>query len=101
MSPNAIQYAKNEKKIDIRCTQENGCDPHLGFQYRRLRSPKKNWDKILDPQFYKGSTKARIGTREYGGSGYRGLSIVKAILGAYESACLVCKINDNGVEFLV
>ena len=89
---NAIHYAKNEKKIDIRCTQENGVIRTSVFNTGDA-IPEEELDKIWI-KFYK-VDKAR--TREYGGSGI-GLSIVKAIMESMNQQCGV-KNYDNGVEF--
>ena len=89
---NAIHYAKNEKKIDIRCTQENGVIRTSVFNTGDA-IPEEELDKIWI-KLYK-VDKAR--TREYGGSGI-GLSIVKAIMESMNQQCGV-KNYDNGVEF--
>ena len=89
---NAIHYAKNEKKIDIRCTQENGVIRTSVFNTGDA-IPEEELNKIWI-KFYK-VDKAR--TREYGGSGI-GLSIVKAIMESMNQQCGV-KNYDNGVEF--
>ena len=89
---NAIHYAKNEKKIDIRCTQENGVIRTSVFNTGDA-IPEEELDKIWI-KFYK-VDKAR--TREYGGSGI-GLSIVKAIMESLHQQYGV-QNYDNGVEF--
>ena len=89
---NAIHYAKNEKKIDIKLTKKehvlrvsvfNTGDP----------IPQDSMEHIWD-KFYK-VDKAR--TREYGGTGI-GLSIVKAIMESMGQEYGV-QNHENGVEF--
>ncbi len=89
---NAINYAKNEKIVDVRIVKEesrvrvsvfNTGDPIPPDSIEHL------WEK-----FYK-VDKAR--TREYGGSGI-GLSIVKAIMESMNQEYGVVNY-DNGVEF--
>ncbi len=89
---NAIHYAKNEKKIDIKLTRNehilrvsvfNTGDP----------IPQESMEHIWD-KFYK-VDKAR--TREYGGTGI-GLSIVKAIMESMGQEYGV-QNHENGVEF--
>lgn len=89
---NAINYAKNDKIIDVRMVKEDGRvrvsvfntgDPVPAESIGHL------WEK-----FYK-VDKAR--TREYGGSGI-GLSIVKAIMESMNQEYGVVNY-DNGVEF--
>ena len=89
---NAIYYAKNEKKIDIKLTKKehvlrvsvfNTGDP----------IPQDSMEHIWD-KFYK-VDKAR--TREYGGTGI-GLSIVKAIMESMGQEYGV-QNHENGVEF--
>lgn len=89
---NAIHYAKNERKIDIRCTKKDGIIWTSVFNTGDC-IPEEELDKIWI-KFYK-VDKAR--TREYGGSGI-GLSIVKAIMESMNQKCGV-KNYDNGVEF--
>ena len=89
---NAIHYAKNEKKIDIKLTKKehvlrvsvfNTGDP----------IPQDSMEHIWD-KFYK-VDKAR--TREYGSTGI-GLSIVKAIMESMGQEYGV-QNHENGVEF--
>ena len=89
---NAIHHVKYNKKIDIRCVQENGIVKTIVFNTGDI-IPEEDLDKIWI-KFYK-VDKAR--TREYGGSGI-GLSIVKAIMESMNQKCGV-KNFDNGVAF--
>ena len=89
---NAIHYVKNEKKIEIRCQEENGKIRTTVFNTGDA-IPEEELDKIW-VKFYK-VDKAR--TREYGGSGI-GLSIVKAVMESMNQQCGVVNY-DNGVAF--
>ncbi len=89
---NAINYAKNDKIIDVRIVKEDGGVRVSVFNTGDpipLDSIEHLWEK-----FYK-VDKAR--TREYGGSGI-GLSIVKAIMESMNQKYGVVNY-DNGVEF--
>lgn len=89
---NAIHYAKNEKKVDVRCVVNEKTVKTIVFNTGDA-IPEEELEKIWI-KFYK-VDKAR--TREYGGSGI-GLSIVKAII---ESMNQQCGVNNfsNGVAF--
>lgn len=89
---NAMNYADNEKHIDIRYTQKEDCVRVSVFNTGK-KIPQKDIANIWD-KFYK-VDKAR--TREYGGSGI-GLSIVKAIQESFHRECGVLN-HENGVEF--
>lgn len=89
---NAIHYAKSEKKVEVRCVQEDGIVKTTVFNTGDA-VPEEELEKIWI-KFYK-VDKAR--TREYGGSGI-GLSIVKAIMESMNQQCGVINY-DNGVAF--
>lgn len=89
---NAIHYAKNEKRIQIRLTRMEGKIRLSVYNSGDGIAPEEQ-EKIWD-KFYK-VDKAR--TREYGGSGI-GLSIVKAIMDSHHQACGV-ENREDGVEF--
>lgn len=89
---NALNHVEYEKKIEIRCQEENGIVRTSVFNTGK-QIPEEDLDKIW-VKFYK-VDKAR--TREYGGSGI-GLSIVKAIVDAMNQQCGV-RNYENGVEF--
>ncbi len=89
---NAIHYVKYEKKIDIRCVEEEHRIKIIVFNTGDP-IPEEELEKVWI-KFYK-VDKAR--TREYGGNGI-GLSIVKAIMESMNQECGV-KNFDNGVAF--
>lgn len=89
---NAIHYVKYEKKIDIRCVEEEHRVKIVVFNTGDP-IPEEELEKVWI-KFYK-VDKAR--TREYGGNGI-GLSIVKAIMESMNQECGV-KNFDNGVAF--
>ena len=89
---NAIHYAKNEKVISIKVTDQDK-DVRVSVFNTGDPIPADALDHIWE-KFYKVDA-AR--TREYGGSGI-GLSVVKAVMDSLKKECGV-KNFDNGVEF--
>ena len=89
---NAIHYAKDPKRIDIKYTQTDELVRVSVFNTGD-QIPQEDLERIWI-KFYK-VDKAR--TREYGGSGI-GLSIVKAIMDSFHRECGVIN-HVNGVEF--
>ncbi len=89
---NAIHYAKNEKVINIKVTDQDK-DVRVSVFNTGDPIPADALDHIWE-KFYKVDA-AR--TREYGGSGI-GLSVVKAVMDSLKKECGV-KNFDNGVEF--
>lgn len=89
---NALNHVKYDKKIEIRCKEENGLIYTSVFNTGDP-IPEDDIDKVWI-KFYK-VDKAR--TREYGGSGI-GLSIVKAIIESMNQQCGVHNY-ENGVAF--
>lgn len=89
---NALNHIDYERKIEIRC-QENDGTVRISVFNTGNPIPEEDLDQVWI-KFYK-VDKAR--TREYGGSGI-GLSIVKVIVEAMNQQCGV-RNYDNGVEF--
>ena len=89
---NALDHLEGERRIEIKCREEEG---HVITSVFNTGNPipPEELDKIWD-KFYK-VDKAR--TRAYGGSGI-GLSIVKAIMKAHQQECFV-ENYENGVAF--
>lgn len=89
---NAINYAQNDKIIDVRMARVDG-RVRISVFNTGSPIPQESVDHLWE-KFYK-VDKAR--TREYGGSGI-GLSIVKAIMESMHQEYGVINY-DNGVEF--
>lgn len=89
---NAINYAQNEKVIDIKITRADG-KARVSVFNTGSPIPQESVEHLWE-KFYK-VDKAR--TREYGGSGI-GLSIVKAVMESMNQKYGIINY-DNGVEF--
>lgn len=89
---NAINYARNDKVIDVKMERADG-KVRISVFNTGDPIPQESIEHLWE-KFYK-VDKAR--TREYGGSGI-GLSIVKAIMESMNQEYGVVNY-DNGVEF--